>query len=108
MGPGRANSPSRLRFEELDRLREHLFASWVTEPVDDVSEAGQDAADRNGITLVAVQIAGVFERLPSLLESASLLGSLRPALQQRRPFRIPVGAKVEGASELPLGLLDVE
>ena len=48
--------PGRLRLEQLDRLGEHLLASWVAEPVDDEPEAGQDAAGGHGLALLAVEV----------------------------------------------------
>jgi len=76
--------------------------------VDDEPEAGQDTAGRHGLALIAVEVEGLFECLPGLLQSALLLGRLSPMLQQRGARRVAGRGKLEGESELPFGLLDVE
>ena len=76
--------------------------------MDDEAQAGQGTAGCDELALLAVEVGGLLERLPRILQPALLLSGLRPSLHHRRAFGGAFGAKLEGASELPLGLFDVE
>ena len=100
--------PGRLRLEQLERLGEQLLGSWIAEPVDDEAQAGQGTAGCYELALLAVEVGGLLERLPRILQSALLLGSLRPSLHQRRAHGMAWRDELEGDGELPLSLVDVE
>ena len=73
-----------MRLEQVARLGEQLLASRVAEPVDDEGKAGQDTAGCHELVLLAVEVGGLLERLPRILEPSLLLGGLCPSLHQRR------------------------
>ena len=100
--------PGRLRLEQLDCLGEQLLGSWISKPMEHEAEAGEDAACGHGLALVAVEDERLLERLPCLLQPALLLGGRGPALHQRRAHGVAWRDELEGDSEMPLGLVDVE
>ncbi len=101
--------PGRLSLEHLDRLGDQLLAAWVAEPVRSRSRGGSGHGRSPRIASRAVEL----ER-PA--RSPALASCSRPrcwtACAQRSSsdgaLGSVVGAELEGAGELPLGLFDVE
>ena len=100
--------PGRLRLEQLERLGEQLLGSWIAESVDDEAQARQGTAGSYKLALLAVEVGSLLERLPRILQSALLLRRLPPSLHQRRAHGMAWRDELEGDSELPLSLVDVE